>query len=155
MKLPDPTKPFDQQEELVLLAMQGWGEARGEPDNGLAAVQHVVLTRCAMKHTTVAQEVLRPWAFSAFNAKDPNRFKLLQPLKFGSLKDWERAVSLAESCLHGSPNPMPEATHYIVDKFWLSPVGKRPQWYDLNEIASGRTKKLGVIGRHVFARAAF
>jgi len=156
MKIPDPKLPFDQQDEVVLLAMQGWGEARGEPDDGLAAVQHCVLTRRAIKGSSIVAEILRKWAFSSFNAKDPNRTKLLQPLKFGSLSAWERCLATAEGVIAGTiANPVPGATHYIVKKFWLSPAQPRAEWYDMNEVASGRTKKLAVIGNQVFARAAF
>jgi len=100
--LPDPAKPFDDQEPSVLLAMCIFGEARGECDEGKLAVGCVVRNRveCEGRYGTgFAGVILKPWQFSSFNANDPNRHKLLEPLKYESAAVWEACFAAAEAIL--------------------------------------------------------
>lgn len=157
-KLPDPKKSFSQQDEDVLLAMLGWGEARGEPVEALIAVVHVPITRAKIKKTSVSHECLREYAFSCFLANDKNSQKLLLPLKFGKSEEWDRCYRAAVDALQGlSQSPAKDATHYVVKSRWMRPTAanKKPKWFELLEVASGRTKKIAVIGGQVFAKCPF
>lgn len=70
----------DKDKEIDLLARTAWGEARGEGVSGMQAVINVVQNRVARGGwwgATIEDVVLKPWQFSAWNANDPNRAKLL------------------------------------------------------------------------------
>lgn len=167
MRIPDPNKPLDRQDEDVLLTMLVWGEGRKEPDDGLAAILGTVLERNRIKGKGLKHEILRPYAYSCFNLQDPNRRKLFRPLKYGSIAEWERCLNAVAAALQSDfVSPAQGATHYCVKKLWMCPVAaklnpktglmeQRRRWHDVGEVASGRTKKIITIGGHVFARTAF
>lgn len=157
MKLPDPDLPIEAQDEDVLHAMLVWGEARGESQTGKDAVAHVAMNRVRRKHTSLASVILKAWAFSCFNKNDPNREKLLAPLKWGKQGVWSDCWKAAAEARQGlSLDPTNGAVCYCTRALWMRPAvaGKKAQWYELPEIASGRTKKTAVIGNHVFADTA-
>lgn len=161
MKFPDPGKPLAEQDPEVLLAITVWGEARGEGPEGKAAVAHVVLNRVKKKKSSIIKEALRPWAFSCFNKKKEHGGqdvrRLLNPVEAEGLGSWATCWRAASEALAGqSADPTGGATHYCRRKLWLcAAVAGRPQWHDLVEVASGRTKKTAVIGSHVFAITPF
>lgn len=157
MLVPDPLRPFNEQREDVLLAMLAWGEARGQSYEGKLAVIGTVLERASIKAHTLKREILRPWAYSCFNVQDPNIRKLARPLKYGSVAEWESCLDAAAEALQPSfISPASGATHYVVRKLWLSPVvANKRKWFDVSEIASGRTKLIKVLGGHVFAKTSF
>lgn len=65
------------QDEIAIRTL--WGEARGEPDDGIRAVAHALLNRVADGRwgKTLAQVCLWPSQFSCWNVADPNRMKIL------------------------------------------------------------------------------
>jgi len=167
VKVPDPNLPLEQQDEDTLLAMLVWGEGRGEPTAGRAAIAHVPLTRVQVRVASgkvpsysLAQTILRNvnkrvYQFSCFNPSDPNREKLLHPIEAEGLGLWAACWTTAIEAIQGrSANPAPGATHYVVRRLWSRPtaVGRRPQWFEAPCIASGVTHFIAEIGSHVFAR---
>ena len=164
MKFPDPARAIEEQDEDVLLAMLVWGEARGESAQGRLAVAHVPLTRLARRREsgkkgllTLREQILSPFQFSCFNANDPNRGRLVRPVESDGLASWVACWTSAMAALMGrNENPVPGATHYVVSRLWSRPtaVGRRPRWYEEPCIRSGKTKFIGVIGKHTFARTA-
>lgn len=74
---PTPGIQLEDQPEDVLKRCVLWGEARGEDNFTKLCILHVIHNRVVRKNTSWRVEILRPWAFSSFNATDPNREKLL------------------------------------------------------------------------------
>lgn len=167
MKFPDVTKSVEEQDEDVLHAMLVWGEARGESPLGRAAVAHVPVTRLRLKSAsssrpaatmTLKDVMLRRWAFSCFNRKDPNRQKLLKPVEAEGLGLWVLCWRSAAEAREGqSSNPALGATHYCVQCLWSRPavVPAHPLWFEEPEIRPGHTEKIVSIGGLVFAKAPF
>jgi spore germination cell wall hydrolase CwlJ-like protein len=72
-------EPYKSSESL-LLALCIWREARGESLEAKKAVASVIRNRCAMApaqgfHSSIAGNILKPWAFSSFMLGDPNSVK--------------------------------------------------------------------------------
>ena len=117
-----------------------YGEARGEPLEGQQAVAWVLRTRATWPKSVWWGEGLagvcqKPWQFSCWNARDPNRSKLL------ALSDedpeYQALYAVVESVMMGEvDDPTGGATHYEV-------VGTGAAW------AAGRTPSR-IIGRHAF-----
>lgn len=162
--IPDPTKSIESQEPKTLLAMLVWGEARGEPSDGRAAVAHVPLTRMEKKNErryrlgkpTVGLRsiILAKKQFSCFNVGDPNRDKLLHPVEHGGLGLWAHCWRSAAEAFDGqSSNPAQGATHYVVRSLWSRPAADatKPKWFEREAIVSGKTKFIAQVGSHVFA----
>lgn len=129
MKLPDPTRPLEEQEEDVLLAMCIFGEGRGQSDEAKLGVANVVRTRvqARRKHYGLgwAGVILKPLQFSCFNSNDPNRPKLLEPLKWEQLPTWASCWEIARKVYQGieRDNTL-GATHYFDDSLAPHP----PPW---------------------------
>lgn len=76
--------------DIDIMARTIWGEARGEPHEGMQAVACVILSRVfdakGRWPDTPAEVCLQPYQFSAWNKSDVNRPKLagvgLQDAKF-------------------------------------------------------------------------
>lgn len=130
-------------EDLFTLLRTIYGEARGEPFDGMRAVAHVVLNRVedGTRDHTIAGACLRPWQFSCWNKGNPNLEKLM-------------TVSISDpvmlSCMHAAIEAIEEhnrgedltngATHYCtkyVDPEWA--IGAEP---------------LCEFGNHIFYRVA-
>jgi len=76
----DGNKNFRELDDVRLLALVVYGEARGEPLAGKIAVASVVLNRLKKNGwfgKTLKDVILKPFQFSCFNEDDPNRIKLL------------------------------------------------------------------------------
>lgn len=70
-----PQPPYDEGELLTALCI--WRESRGERYEAKRGVFCVLRNRCRMSpregfKSTLQENVLKPWAFSSFNAGDPN-----------------------------------------------------------------------------------
>jgi N-acetylmuramoyl-L-alanine amidase len=129
MKLPDLGKSIDGQNEGVLLAMCVFGEARGEPPEAQLGVANVVRTRVVDPLRRFGRGwrgvLLRPYAFSCFLPEDPNRAKLLTPLKFESEAVWAHCYETAISVYEGlAADNTCGATHYFDDSIAARP----PSW---------------------------
>ena len=59
--------------DVKMLALCIYGEARGEGIEGMLAVGSVVCNRARQKQKTIKDICLEPKQFSCFNAGDPNR----------------------------------------------------------------------------------
>ncbi|WP_286829706.1 MULTISPECIES: cell wall hydrolase [Kordiimonas] len=59
-------------------ARVAWGEARGEPDDGMHAVLNVMMNRKRDPRfpNSLSGVALQPYQFTAYNRDDPNRQKL-------------------------------------------------------------------------------
>ena len=108
---------YDEQ-DLATLARTLWGEARGEPDDGVAAVAWVIRNRAsragfaggmAGRPGAIDRVCRAPWQFSCWNEGDPNR-ALMQALTDDRCAR-ERAIALA--VLEGNlVDPTQGADHY-------------------------------------------
>lgn len=128
-------------DDLETIARTIWGEARGEPREGKAAVAHVILNRARRGGwfgDGVKAVCLKRWQFSCWLESDPNRAKIQSAsLDTPSLKN---CLDIALRCYLGTiPDPTGGADHYHADHI------AAPPW------ASGR-KPTATIGRHLFFR---
>ena len=137
--------------DLDALARTVWGEARGEPVEGRAAVAHVVLNRARKAQEFKAKNgrshplfgngsivgaCIAAWQFSCWNLGDPNRVKMGR-LTLGD-GDFMQCVEIALKVIGGKkPDTVSGATHYYADS--IAP----PKW------AIGKIP-VAVIGRHCF-----
>lgn len=127
--LPDPSKPIEAQEITVLLACLLWGEARGCHDDGKLAVANVVKNRVLSGRfpgrDDWAKVITAPLQFSSLNANDPNRKKLLEPLKWDSQSTWDSCYACASAVLDGmTMDNTQRATHYFDRSLDANP----PHW---------------------------
>lgn len=126
-----------------VLARTLWGEARGEPLRGIEAVAAVVVNRVALARrrggywwgNSIAAVCRKPFQFSCWNPKDPNRAKLeaitaADPVFATCQRVARRAVAGTLG------DPTGGATHYHV-------CGQHPAW------ASGHAP-CAEIGHHLF-----
>jgi spore germination cell wall hydrolase CwlJ-like protein len=101
------------------MALTMWGEARGQGEEGMRAVGHVIANRWKAKShgTFVTDTVSAAWQFSCWNKNDPNRALMLaiDTLKPGSAghRNWLLAKRLAAEILAGrSEDPTGGALFY-------------------------------------------
>jgi len=127
---PQPVTDPDMLSEVEVLARTLYGEARGEELSGIEAVASVILNRVAFAKrrgrywwgNDIKSVCLKPAQFSCWNAKDPNRKKLLAL----SPRDpaYRLCKRIAKRAVAGElPDPTDGATHYhthAVDPFWAS-----------------------------------
>ena len=125
--------------DLFTLARTVFGEARGESDQGRAAVAHVVLNRFHSRKWFGADSIeavcRKPHQFSCWNKVDPNRSKV----ENANLDDrnFLGCLDIALGVLAGRiADPTGGATHYHA-------ACVNPKW------AAGRSP-VRKIGRHVF-----
>lgn len=153
--LPDPSLPIEAQSDEVLLAMCLHGEARGEGLVGMFAAGMTVINRkndptqrsylgCKKDGTRLRDVILYPFAYSSFNANDPNRAKLLRPNK----GRWVDAAIVAAALISGIlPDPTDGSTHYhTIAKPSYATIWP-PKWASHPKMV--RTVK---VGRHIFYR---
>jgi len=133
----DEELPYD---DVLELARTIYGEARGEGEEGMNAVAHVIKNRVKSgKYGQGVKGVTRkPWQFSAWNKKDPNREKILG-LRPGEDDIFDEAIKVAENVLGGkTEDPTQGALHYY------NPDVVNARW-DRNK----KAKKIK-IGNHLF-----
>lgn len=132
-------------EDLDVVARTVWGEARGEPAIGRAAVAWVICNRMFATDGagkprwygkgSLAEIAKRPYQFSCWNAGDPNAAKIAAlPATDPMLTECRK---IAQDVLEGrTEDPTGFATHYRV-------IGWPAAW------AQGR-RPCAKIGRHEF-----
>jgi spore germination cell wall hydrolase CwlJ-like protein len=110
------------------MALTMWGEARGEGEEGMRAVGHVIRNRWEAKRygAYVTDTVSQAFQFSAWNPGDPNRAAMLaiDDLAEGSegYRQWLEAKRLAAEILSGrSADPTGGALFYHT-------AAVRPDW---------------------------
>jgi spore germination cell wall hydrolase CwlJ-like protein len=117
--LPRPDMPVEDQLPEVLFAMLIFGEARGEEFAVKCAVGSVVRNR--VEHPRwwghdLKAIILKPFQFSCFNHGDPNREKLLWPLKHEENTVWDECYEIAVGILENDlPDNTGHADHYFDD----------------------------------------
>ena len=123
---------------IDVIARTIWGEARGEGDEGMAAVAAVVMNRAAKGGwwgTTPVAVALMPWQFSAWNQNDPNRAKVEAVTTDDP--SFARAVEIATAAIDGTlPDITGGATHYHTKAV-------APAWADQSKIVAD-------VGNHLF-----
>lgn len=138
-RLPNLNDPADQQ--LAILALCVYREARGEPLNGKIAVAKVICNRAtdARKRwpSDPVKVILAPKQFSSFSSDDPNVNVFPKTADESAWKDCIAAAACGLA--KDRPDPSLGANHYFAHAggFW-------PKW------AKDMTKKTAVIGRHTF-----
>lgn len=143
--VPDPAgRTTHQVDELTLLAMLLWGEARGESYEGKIAVAWVVRNRVAVSSTRRFGSgwrgvMLRPRQFSCFLESDPNAHKLRMPLRYESALVWDECYRAAAAVFFDLvPDPVAGADHYHT-------TGVQPAW-------SRGVQPVATVGNHRFFR---
>ena len=129
------------------MALTMWGEARGQGEEAMRAVGHVIDNRRRLgRHGSFATEtVTEAWQFSAWNANDPNRAAMLGvldlPPESREYRLWLAARRLADEILAGrSADPTGGALFYHT-------TAVSPRW-------SQGVEPVARIGTHVFFRTA-
>jgi N-acetylmuramoyl-L-alanine amidase len=117
--------------DAKLLALTIWGEARGEGQQGMLAVGHVIENRMNSDRFggSVADVVWKPKAFSCWNPSDPNREKMREIAALP--KDSVEYQALEAGEAHRSPNPRGQhqrpdrwrsvLSHHRIKPFWADP----------------------------------
>lgn len=134
------TTAADRGDDRGVLIRTVWGEARGEPREGMAGVAHVVLNRMRAQRywgRTISAVCLKPYQFSCWNANDPNRAKLLQ-LAVDDTRAQEVRDVVDAVIGNRLGDPTDGATHY--HNRWMA---RPPRW------VQGRTP-CRLIGNHAF-----
>lgn len=123
---------IDPKDESCLATMI-YGEARGEPVDGMVAVAYSAVNRANKK--TICQVVLAPKQYSIFNNNPALRAAALspdlEPKQKNSIDEesWDRSVEVARLVLMQKvKDPTGGATHYIADKVMKEKGYTYPRW---------------------------
>lgn len=130
-------------DDVVLLALTVWGEARGESDTGKLAVAWVMVNR--HEAGSISRVLLRPWQFSFWNTDDPSR-PLIGEIS-GESDQWVACYKAACAAYFALvPDPTHGATNYLnVEATRRLRGGSLPDWYDSDKVTV-------VIDRHTFLK---
>jgi hypothetical protein len=94
-----------QETAVRMLAATMWAEARGEGEEAMRAVGHVIVNRVGQRFGADLRAVIfAPYQFSAWNAGDPNRSLALNPDLAARGRDregWLMAQTIAREILDG------------------------------------------------------
>jgi len=101
--LPDPTRPFSEQGDTLLLAQCIFGEARGEIEAAQTGVGWVVQNRLLYHRPEYGDRsysgvILKPGQFDCFTDEVD---QLMNPLKYESDSVWENCFDLASGIIGG------------------------------------------------------
>ncbi len=142
-------EPFEKLTDKQLLALNIYGEARGESTEGKIAVGSVVLERVDHRDwdgKTVHEVCLKPYQFSCFNSNDPNRGKLLH-----IAEQWDIAIAI---------NPVLNDCYCVASGLIDGIIPRTPAIADAHATQYLRTdhtapwvdkmKKVAEVGRHSF-----
>ncbi|MCP4379836.1 MAG: hypothetical protein GY798_00135 [Hyphomicrobiales bacterium] len=127
--------------EILTLARTLYGEARGEPTEGIEAVANVILNRVRSNRypNTVAKVCLQRLQFSCWNDNDPNK-KIIARLKPGDSAVFDKVLGIAKrAVLGGLPNTVVGALHYHAKQI-------NPSWVKNSPAAT----LVARIGAHLF-----
>jgi N-acetylmuramoyl-L-alanine amidase len=134
-----------QTKDARLLALTIWGEARGEGEDGMRAVGHVIKNRMKSDRfgDDVASVVWKRKAFSCWNPHDPNRNKMRELAKLPKnsieYKRWKLAKKIAAEILSNrSHDPTHGALFYHTKNI-------KPGWAD-------SAKAVAKVANHIFYR---
>jgi len=122
----------------LTLARTIWGEARGEGQDGMAAVANVVMNRVRRPRywgRSVSEVCLKPYQFSCWNQDDPN----LRKLQKLTSTDLIQPLALARAAIALElPDITNGATHY-----YARSMPRPPRWAENH-------RPCAVIGNHIF-----
>lgn len=121
-----------------IAALTVYMEASGEAEAGQIAVLNVLVNRLKTKRWgyTLAEVCLKPYQFSCWNTKDPNRIRVARlPEDSALLQRIENLVGRALA------NDLPDNTGGAL--FYLAPALCDPKW-------AARMKRTATIGKHWF-----
>lgn len=115
--LPEAERPFEEQDELTLLTMCVWGEARGEDLMSQIAVGCTVRNRVWNPRwwgRSWREVIIKPYQYSALNVGDSNREKMKDPLRRDMEgKIWRQCLWAAWGIYHALvEDNTGGATHY-------------------------------------------
>ena len=129
---------IDDIDDLETLALTLWGEGRGEHVLGRAAIACVILNRVSARSwygNTIKEVCLKGWQFSAWNANDPNRDKMLGVSERN--EKYIECKAIAALAIAGALNDVARgSTHYHV-------AGLTPDW-------SRGKRPVFMLGNHSF-----
>jgi spore germination cell wall hydrolase CwlJ-like protein len=147
---PQPAESAREEIDVVdahWMALTMWGEGRGEGEEGMRAIGHVIHNRWRAKRhgSFVTDTVSQAWQFSAWNQADPNRAAMLNidGLRPGSRDHrlWLDAKGIAAEILAGgSADPTGGALFYHT-------ADVQPAW-------SRGVVPAAQVGGHLFFRAS-
>lgn len=128
-----PTLPYDQ----MLAAVCLWREGRGEGDEGMRAIYHVILNRVKDPRwpNRIEAVILQPAQFSCMNLGDKNSIVWPMQRKPG---DWQAFLKAVEIVRNPGPDPTGGANHYEA-----LPDDREPGW-------ARDVPPVVVIGKHEF-----
>lgn len=149
--VPSAQPPAEESEIDVVdahwMALTMWGEARGQGEEAMRAVGHVIHNRwqSARRGAFVTDTVSQAYQFSCWNEGDPNRAAMLNvhalPRASAEYRLWQAARRLAAEILAGrSADPTGGALFY-------HSLAVRPRW-------SAGVPPTAEIGGHLFFRSA-
>ena len=123
-------------DDLQDMARTVWGEARGQGQDGMRAVAHVILNRVKDRRwpDRIGAVCKQKWQFSCWNENDPNRVKLLtaEPTR----ESFRAAIRACLDAIDGEDITR-GADHYFADSI------KAPMWaLEMEQVAA--------IGHHLF-----
>lgn len=108
---------FNHDNELMLLARMVFGEARNQPFEAMIGVAYTAVNRARIGSwygKDLHDVLLKPWQYSCFNKNDPNRKKLMNPLKYEKPEIFAKCLAVAYAVLNGFvEDPTGGATHYF------------------------------------------
>jgi len=141
----------DRSRDILILAVTAYAEASSEGRDGVRAQVHSVVNRHREGQwdagKTIAACCVKPYAYSAWNSKDPNRVRALSvsvtdPVMVMCMEEAELAIS------DRSFDPTGGATHYYVDGT------KEPNWVSGKNDSGAQVAPPAMftikIGKHLF-----
>jgi spore germination cell wall hydrolase CwlJ-like protein len=137
--LPKEERPIQDCDDITLLTMCIWGEARGE------ALPEKIWVGCTVRNRVRnprwwgknwREVILKPYQYSAFNQGDPNEEKMRDPLKWDKEgRAWRQCIWVTWGIYHDLEEDVTGgATHYH-----QSSMRKYPSWAE----ALARTAEMG------------
>lgn len=133
-----PTKPYYTPSDRDYIIRTVMGEAAGEPDDGQAAVAHVILNRVMRGYGRSPTEVV--FAKNQFEPWSTRRGELLGYA--ADAPEYKRTAAIVDGVISGKiKDPTSGATHFLQEDIVNKRSGRLPDW------ASGKGMK---IGAHTF-----
>jgi len=123
--------------DLQTAARTIFGEARGESDEGQRWVAATIITRAQRGGwwgSTLATVCKKPWQYSCWNARDPNR-RIVESLQPDEPEFLRALENLTQALRHGVGET---PTHYHTTSI-------KPSWSDAESM-----RFIATIGRHHF-----
>ena len=109
-----------------IIALTGWGEARGLGSEGMQATINTIQNRLSSGVTwwgkTLRQICIQPWQYSCWNPTDPNRPKLLSVDETNP--EYVIALGLADAAFNGQLSDISNQS----DSYYDDRMPAMPAW---------------------------